>query len=275
MKTISTIKKERAVLITHFRIMLFAIMIIFLLPNLSKAQAINWNEELELGCKRFECGDWKNAYSHLYKIVNVLPSLGLDAHSEGMVYYMCGVCTQQMGDVNQSINYYAKGLAVSEIQMELRIQLLGFQLNNYSDLSMWSECEEIVNSMMEIYNSRKEIDLASYIMAYYVGVGKHSAVIEFEKDIPNFILPEPNGEMDQYANLIQWQNIYLGLAYSFSQLKMYPKALDYYQKSLDTITEGAKDNRAVIYSSMSRIYYELGDKASALKYQKMSLEVEE
>lgn len=187
---------------------------------------------------------------------------------------MCGVCTQQMGDVNQSIKYNAKGLAISGIQMELRIQLLTFQLNNYSTLSMWSECEGIVNSMMEIYKSRKDIDLAATIISYYAGAGNHSAVIEFEKDISNFIVPELDGEMNQYANLTQWQNIYLGLAYSFLQLKEYSRALEFYQKSLDTITEGAKDNRAVIYSSMSRIYYELGDKVSALKYQKMSLESE-
>ena len=271
---ISMIKKGRTSFKAELRIMYFAIMIILLLPNLSKAQVTNWNDELEQGCMKFGCGDWENAFSHLHKIVNALPSLGFDAHSEGMVYYMCGVCTQQMGDVNQSIKYNAKGLAISGIQMELRIQLLTFQLNNYSTLSMWSECEGIVNSMMEIYKSRKEIDLAASIISYYAGAGNHSAVIEFEKDISNFIVPELDGEMNQYANLTQWQNIYLGLAYSFLQLKEYSKSLEFYQKSLDTITERTKDNRAVIYSSMSRIYYELGDKASALKYQKMSLESE-
>lgn len=61
---ISMIKKGRTFFKAELRIMYFAIMLILLLPNLSKAQVTNWNDELEQGCMKFGCGDWEKAFSH-------------------------------------------------------------------------------------------------------------------------------------------------------------------------------------------------------------------
>ncbi len=260
---------------TYSKILFFTIFIILLMPFQLKAQEVDWNSEFEQGFTKFQQGDWKDALSHLGKIANALPTLDLDVDSEGMVYFACGVCTQQMGDINQSIQYNSKAITLPIKQTELRIQILSSQLFNYSYLSMNNECEEIINDMIRIYNSKRYIDLASQIMTYYSELGKFSKVIEFEEDIPNFIIPNPNTEIDKISNTIQWNTIYMSLAHSFKELKDFNKALDYCQKSLDTITENNKNNRSVIYSLMSQIYMLQGDKATSLKYQKLSLESEE
>lgn len=260
---------------TYSKILFFTIFIILLMPFQLKAQEVDWNSEFEQGFTKFQQGDWKDALSHLGKIANALPTLDLDVDSEGMVYFACGVCTQQMGDINQSIQYNSKAITLPIKQTELRIQILSSQLFNYSYLSMNNECEEIINDMIRIYNSKKYIGLASQIMTYYSELGKFSKVIEFEEDIPNFIIPNPNTEIDKISNTIQWNTIYMSLAHSFKELKDFNKALDYCQKSLDTITENNKNNRSVIYSLMSQIYMLQGDKATSLKYQKLSLESED
>ena len=259
----------------YYKIIYFTALIILLLPYQSKAQVVDWDDEFENGFTKFQQGNWADALLHLEKIANALPSLSLEADAEGMVYFACGMCIQQMGDVKKSIQYNSKALEISGIPIELRIQLLSSQLQNYSDLSLNNECEEIVNDMMKIYSSRKDINLADKIMTYYSAQSQFSKVIEFEKDIPNLIVPLATSEIDKISNTIQWNTIYMCLAHSFVELKEFDKALVYFQKSLETVTEYNMENLSVIYGSMSKAYYEIGDKTSALKYQKLSLESEE
>lgn len=250
------------------------IIVIFSMPAQLQAQVIDWNSEFEFGFTKFKEGNWKEAFPHLEKIANALPSLGLDENGECMIYFACGTCAQQMGDIKKCIQYNTKALAISGIPVELRIQLLTSQLDNYSGLSMKNECERIINDMMGIYRSRKDINLVHEIMSYYLKEGKFSKVIEFEKDIPNFIVPLATNEMDKISNSIQWNSIYVCLAHSYDELKMYDKALNYFQKGLDTTTEYNKEMQSAIYESISKIYNKTGDKKSALKYQKLAVESE-
>ena len=257
-----------------FSIVLYLLTTMILLPYRVEAQVVNWDKEFDYGFTKLQHGNWEEALFHLEKIVNALTSLSLEADAEGMVYFACGMCTQEMGDVKKSIQYNSKALEITRIPIELRIQLLSSQLQNYSDLSLNNECDEIVNDMMKIYSSRKDINLADKIMTYYSAQGQFSKVIEFEKDIPNIIEPLSTTEIDKISNTIQWNTIYMNLAHSFVELKQFDKALGYFQKSLETVTEYNMESLSVIYGAMSKAYYEIGDKTSALKYQKLSLEFE-
>lgn len=260
--------------VSPFSIVIYLLTTMILLPYRVEAQVVNWNKEFEYGFTKLQHGSWVEALLHLEKIVNALTSLNLEAETEGLVYFACGMCTQQMGDIKKSIQYNSKALEITEIPIELRILLLSSQLQNYSDLSLNNECDEIVNDMMKIYSSRKDINLADKIMTYYSAQSQFSKVIEFEKDIPNLIVPLSSTEIDKNSNTIQWNTIYMNLARSFVELKEFGKALSYYQKSLETVTEYNMKNLSVIYGSMSKAYYEIGDKTSALKYQKLCVESE-
>lgn len=257
-----------------FSIVLYLLTTMILLPYRVEAQVVNWDKEFDYGFTKLQHGNWEEALFHLEKIVNALTSLSLEADAEGMVYFACGMCTRQMGDVKKSIQYNSKALEITRIPIELRIQLLSSQLQNYSDLSLNNECDEIVNDMMKIYSSRKDINLAAEIMTYYSAQGQFSKVIEFEKDIKKLIAPLATTEMDKISNTIQWNTIYMNLAHSFVELKQFDKALGYFQKSLETVTEYNMESLSVIYGAMSKAYYEIGDKTSALMYQKLCVESE-
>lgn len=250
-------------------------MTLFILwPSCIKAQNVNLGSEIELGFTKFQEGDWTEALAHLEIISSNLSSLGADTDIERTVYYACGMCAQRIGELNKSIAYNVKALELPNTPMDMTIQLLCSQLQNYSDLSMMNNCKKIIERMMNIYRLHKYIDLAQSVMEYYSRIGSYNKVIEFEKDLPQLIVPTANTEMNKISNTIQWNTIYLSLAHSFSELRDFPNALTYYQKGLETVTEYNKEMLSVIYASISKIYDLQGDKSSALKYQKLALESE-
>lgn len=238
------------------------------------AQDVNWDIEFEQGFTQFQQGNFGEALPHLEKIANALPLLDAGTEVERTVYFVCGMCAQQMGDLHKSIVYNSKALELQDTPIELTIQLWGSQLQNYSELSMNENCVKTVERMMDIYRQHKYIDLVQSIMTYYSGVGDFKKVTEFEKDLSEFILPVVNSEMDEISNTIQWNTIYMSLAHSYKEINDLAKALHYYQKAATTITEYKRANLSLIYAAMSQIYELQGDKSSALKYQKLSVDCE-
>lgn len=250
------------------------LMVIILYPSQANAQNVNWDNEIEQGFTKFQEGDWAGAFVHLEKISNALSSIGTDTDIERTVYFACGLCTQQMGELNKSIAYNSKALELPNTPIDMTIQLLGSQLHNYSELSMKDNCEKAVDRMMEIYKSYRYIDLAQSIMTYYSEIGNFNKVIEFETDLSRLIIPTEKTEMEKISNAIQLNTIYMCLAHSYMELKDFTKALQYYNKSLETVTEYNKNNLSLIYAAISQIYDIKGNRAEALKYQKLAVESE-
>ena len=258
-------EKKHNALIPLLKIVFMSMIILFPFSNIQAQETVDWDSEFECGFAEYKHGNWREALSHLEKIANALPSLSSDENSIGMLYLICGSCKQELGDIKSSIDYYSKALIMKGIQIELRTQLLCSQLNNYSALSMRNECETIINDMMKIFNVRKDIVLVEQIMSFYLKEGMYLKIISFENDITNIIASSRNTETNKDLHTIQLNSIYMCLAHSFSELNEYNKALVYCEKSLATINEYNKKNKSIIYAYMSKIYYDIGDKASALK----------
>lgn len=65
------------------------------------------------------------------------------------------------------------------------------------------------------------------------------------------------------------------MARAFSEQQEYNKSLSYLGRCLETLTPYNQENKSTIYLMMADNYNKLGDKKSALKYQKLAIECEQ
>lgn len=259
----------------HVQLILFVIIVIANTLSLrGQCQSTNWDYELEQGVKNFQNANFKDALVHLDKIANAIPTLGIDDQNAGMIYFMCGTCSSQLGQVENSIKYNNFALKLPTLPQELTIQLLGSQLDNYNILGLYANCNSIINRMMNLYDVNKTIDIVQFLIVYYVEHQQYNEAVKFEKELSDIIVPPAQNEIDRVTNKKEWNTIYMGLAHAFTELKEYDKALNYYSKSLETVTEYNKDTRSVIYSSIAKIFEIKGDKQSAIKYKKLAIETD-
>lgn len=236
-------------------------------------QVVNAEKEIEEGIADFQNGMFQSALGHLEKAINVLPISEVSSNDYTILYYICGTSASQTGDINKSTYYIEKCLSTTNLPTEYRIQMLCIQLQNYNELD--KDCKKIVEELEHYYSSdiptQYKVDIIAALLPFYIRQGENDNVLEFEKELP-FVAAndiDPNSEVSK----ITWNTIYMTMGDFFRKMDDSQKALSYFLKAIETLTQITEHNRAIIYSSIALELIKQGKTEAALKYQQETVDL--
>lgn len=254
-----------------FRRIIIALLI--LMAQTVYGQENNIEKEIEQGILNFQNAQFEQALLHLEPIVQIIPE-NYCWNDRAILIFICESSAIAIEDFEKVILYGEKLKKINDLPIEYKIQNLNYLLGAYDALAQETKCISTIDQLKNIFTSYKSINILDAITLYYLLHKNYTEIICFEEDLKLINSDQNKGELDDITDKIAWNSVYMGLAQSFMQLEDYHKAITYLEKSLDTIIPAIEDNRSGIYQSLSRAYLELGDKKTALKYQKLAIESE-
>ena len=248
---------------------IFAFILIILSVQNVYGQENDIEKEIEQGMLNFQNAQFEQALMHLEPIVQIIPDI--DYWDErAMLIFLCESSALAVEDFEKSIKYGEIILKIDNIPLELKTTVYCDLLTAYDTFSLENKCSHIINELNELFKLSKDVCIIDKIATYYIRHNKYDEVIMLEKELNNINISQDKNEIDIIADKIAWNTIYMTLAQSFMQLENFQSAITYDNKALDTIIPAIEDNRSGIYQYLARAYQEIGDKNTALKYQKIA-----
>lgn len=245
-----------------------------LFPQFVSGQEFSLESELEQGVTKFQNAQFKEAFSHFEKITEVLSQSG-DEEALPVIYYFCQSCKFNGGDIAGSIPYGEKALNFTTLTFEYQIQVLRSLLGAYDELGLEDKCLSTVAKLNFLWQSWKVTDIIEPLLSYYSIHQEYEKIISFESDLQFLKSNDASTDIDRISTTIQLNTIYMCMAKAFFEQTEYNKSLSYLERCLETLTPYNQENKSTIYLMMSDNYKKLGDKKSALRYQKLAIECEQ
>lgn len=242
-----------------------------LFPQFVFGQEYNLESELEQGVWNLQNAQFKEAFPHFEKISEMLSQSG-EEEVLPVIYYFCQSCKFNSGDIASSIPFGEKAINFTTIPIEYQIQVLRTLLNAYDELGLEDKCLQTIAKLKQLWKSSKAMDIIEPLLTYYSNRQEHTKVISFENDLQSLKSNDDSNDIDKISYTIQLNTIYMCMARAFSELKDYNESISYLQKCLETLTPYTLVNKSTIYLMMADNYHKIGDKKSALKYQKLAIE---
>lgn len=258
---------------TGIKVPVFGIILtlLALCPQFALGQGFNLESELEQGVANVQNAQFKEAIPHFEKISEVLSQSG-DEEVLPVIYYFCQLCKYNSDDIAGSISYGEKAIQFTTLPVEYQIQVLRSLLGAYDELGLEDKCLSTVAKLNLLWKSSKVTDIIEPLLSYYSTHQEYEKITSFDSDVQSLKNTDASNDIDRISTTIQLNTIYMCMARAFSEQHEYNKSLSYLEKCLETLTPYNQENKPTIYLMMADSYNKLGDKKSALKYQKLAIE---
>lgn len=244
-----------------------------LFPQVISGQEYDVESEMEKGIAYFNNAQFNEAFTKFEKISEVL-SQSEDQELLPIIYYNCQHCKYLSGDIRGSISYGEKAINLRPLPPDYQIYVLSTLLKAYDELGFKDKCVSTIAKLDLLWKSFKVTDILETLVVYYYIHQDHSKVISFENELQYLTNIDTPNDLDKITYTVHLNTIYMCMSGSFSELKNYNKSISYLEKCLETLTPYTQENKSAIYLDMADQYNKLGDKKSALKYQKLAIETE-
>lgn len=248
-------------------------MLLVWFPQFIFGQECDLESEMQQGIANIQNAQFKEALPHFEKISQVLTQTG-DEETLPVIYYLCQSCKFISGDIVGSIPYGEKAINFKSLPPEYQIQVLKSLLTAYDELALKDKCDNTIAKINLLWKTYKVSDVIETLVSYYTTHQEYTNVISRETDLQYFENIEASNGINQTSNTIQLNTIYMCMAKAYSEMKGFVKSNSYLEKCIETLTPYTQENRSTIYLMMADNFNKLGDKKSALKYQKLALETE-
>lgn len=245
-----------------------------LFPQFVSGQEFSLDSELEQGVSNFQNAQFKEALSHFEKITEVL-SQSRDEEALPVIYYFCQSCKYNSGDIAGSVPYGEKALNFTTLPFQYQIQVLRSLLGAYDELGLEDKCLSTVEKLNLLWKSSKITDIIEPLLTYYSNHQEYEKITSLESDLQYLESNDASNDIDRISKTIQLNTIYMCMAAAFSEQQEYNKSLSYLQRCLETLTPYNQENKSTICLMMADNYNKLGNKKSALRYQKIAIECEQ
>lgn len=250
------------------------LILLSLFPQFVFGQEFNIESELELGVANLQNAQFNDAFHHFEIISEVLSQSG-DEEVLPVIYYLCQSCKYSCGDIAASITYGEKAIQFTTLPFEYQIQVLSSLLGAYDELGLEDKCLNTIAKLNLLWKSSKVTDIIAPLLSYYSMHKEYDKITSFDSDLQYLKSYDTSTDIDQISTTIQLNTIFMCMARAFSEQQEYDKSISYLERCLETLTPYNQENKSKIYLMMADSYNKLGDKKSALKYQKLAIECEQ